>query len=43
MIVSVKVGVGGDEQSQAEVRADFGRDPGIVKLRPQTVPEQIWL
>lgn len=34
---------GRDEQSQAEVRADFGSDPGILKLRLQTVPVQIWL
>lgn len=43
VIVSVKVGVGGDEQSQAEVRVDFGSDPSVMKLRLQTVPAQIWL
>lgn len=33
VIVRMKAGVGGDEQSQTEVRADFRNDPGIVTRR----------
>lgn len=33
VIVGMKVGVEGDEQSQAKVKADFRKDPGMAKLR----------
>lgn len=42
-MISRMTGGWGDEQSQVEVRAGFGRDPSIVKLQLQTVPAQVWL
>lgn len=32
----MKVGVEGDEQSHAKVKADFRKDPGMVKLSAST-------
>lgn len=41
VIVRMQLEVGGDKQSQAEDRADYRNDPGIMKL--QSLPAQIWL